>query len=119
MSSPLRADPGCASGTGNGGGSPPLAREHPGCPPPPTVPEAARKPIPKRSRLISYWPVDVAGPAAPAFAGNHTHGGLRRRRIDSGRWVIVKWRPIITTGLICAAAAGIALWVIHAGLVGH
>jgi hypothetical protein len=31
----------------------------------------------------------------------------------------VKWRRIITAGLICAAAAGIALWVIHARLVGH
>jgi hypothetical protein len=31
----------------------------------------------------------------------------------------MKWRPIITVGLICAAAAGIALWVIHAGLVQH
>jgi hypothetical protein len=31
----------------------------------------------------------------------------------------VKWRPILTAGLICAAAAGIALWVIHARLVGH
>jgi hypothetical protein len=31
----------------------------------------------------------------------------------------VKWRPIVTAGLICAAAAGVALWVIHARLVGH
>ena len=32
----------------------------------------------------------------------------------------MKWRTtIITVGLICAAAAGIALWVIHARLVGH
>ena len=31
----------------------------------------------------------------------------------------MKRRPIITAGLICAAAAGIALWVIHARLVGH
>jgi hypothetical protein len=31
----------------------------------------------------------------------------------------VKWRPIVTVGLICAAVAGVALWVIHARLVGH
>jgi hypothetical protein len=31
----------------------------------------------------------------------------------------VKWRPIITAGLVCAAAAGIALWVIHARVAGH
>jgi hypothetical protein len=31
----------------------------------------------------------------------------------------VKWRHIITVGLICAAVAGVALWVIHARLVGH
>jgi hypothetical protein len=31
----------------------------------------------------------------------------------------VKWRPVVTAGLICAAAAGVALWVIHARLVGH
>jgi hypothetical protein len=31
----------------------------------------------------------------------------------------VKWRSIVTAGLICAAAAGVALWVIHARLVGH
>jgi len=31
----------------------------------------------------------------------------------------MKWRPIITAGLICAAAAGVALWVIQARLVGH
>jgi hypothetical protein len=31
----------------------------------------------------------------------------------------VKWRPIVTAGLICAAAAGVALWVIHGRLVGH
>jgi len=31
----------------------------------------------------------------------------------------VKGRPIITTGLICAAVVGVALWVIHARLVGH
>ena len=31
----------------------------------------------------------------------------------------MKWRPIITAGLICAAVAGIALWVIHARAAGH
>ena len=31
----------------------------------------------------------------------------------------MKWRPIVTVGLICAAVAGIALWAIHARLVGH
>jgi hypothetical protein len=31
----------------------------------------------------------------------------------------VKWRPIITAGLICAAAASVAPWVIPARLVGH
>ena len=31
----------------------------------------------------------------------------------------MKWRLIITAGLICAAAAGIALWVIQARLFGH
>jgi hypothetical protein len=31
----------------------------------------------------------------------------------------VKWRPIITAGLICAAVAGITLWVIHGRPVGH
>ena len=31
----------------------------------------------------------------------------------------MKWRPIITVGLVCAAAAGVVLWVIHARLVGH
>jgi hypothetical protein len=31
----------------------------------------------------------------------------------------VKWRPIIITGLTCAAVAGIALWLIHGRLVGH
>ena len=31
----------------------------------------------------------------------------------------MRWRPIITAGLICAAATGVALWVIHARLVGH
>jgi len=31
----------------------------------------------------------------------------------------VKWRPIVTVGVICAAVAGVALWVIHARLVGH
>jgi hypothetical protein len=31
----------------------------------------------------------------------------------------VKWRPIITVGLICAAVAGVALWVAHARLAGH
>ena len=31
----------------------------------------------------------------------------------------MKWRPIITVGLICAAVAGVALWVIHARLDGH
>jgi hypothetical protein len=32
---------------------------------------------------------------------------------------MMKWRPIITVDLVCAAAAGVALWVIHARLVGH
>ena len=31
----------------------------------------------------------------------------------------MKWRPTIAAGLICAAAAGVVLWVIHARLVGH
>ena len=31
----------------------------------------------------------------------------------------MKWRPIITVGLICAAVAGVAIWVIHARMVGH
>ena len=31
----------------------------------------------------------------------------------------MKWRPIITVGLICAAVAGIALWAIHARVFGH
>ena len=31
----------------------------------------------------------------------------------------MKWRPIITVGLVCAAVAGVALWVIHARTVGH
>jgi hypothetical protein len=31
----------------------------------------------------------------------------------------VKWRPIITGGLICAAGAGVVLWVIHGRLIGH
>ena len=31
----------------------------------------------------------------------------------------MRWRPIITVGLICAAVAGVVLWVIHARLVGH
>jgi len=31
----------------------------------------------------------------------------------------VKWRPIITVGLIFAAVAGVAIWVIHARMVGH
>ena len=29
----------------------------------------------------------------------------------------MKWRPIITAGLVCAAVAGIALWAIHIRLV--
>jgi hypothetical protein len=32
---------------------------------------------------------------------------------------MVKWRPIITVGLVCAAVAGVVLWVSHAPLVGH
>jgi len=31
----------------------------------------------------------------------------------------MKWRPIVTAGLVCAAAAGVVLWVIHARLSGH
>ena len=31
----------------------------------------------------------------------------------------MKWRPIITVGLICAAVAGVAIWVIHARVAGH
>jgi hypothetical protein len=31
----------------------------------------------------------------------------------------MKWRPIITVGLICAAVAGVVIWVIHARMVGH
>ena len=31
----------------------------------------------------------------------------------------MKWRPIIAGGLACAAVAGVALWVVHANLVGH
>ena len=31
----------------------------------------------------------------------------------------MKWRPIVIAGLVCAAAAGMALWVIHARLFGH
>ena len=31
----------------------------------------------------------------------------------------MKWRPIITVGLITAAVAGVAIWVIHARVVGH
>ena len=31
----------------------------------------------------------------------------------------MKWRPIITVGLICAAVAGVVLWVIHARVFGH
>ena len=31
----------------------------------------------------------------------------------------MKWRPIVTAGLVCAAAAGVVLWVLHARLVGH
>ena len=31
----------------------------------------------------------------------------------------MKWRPTITAGLIGAAVAGVALWLIHARLVGH
>src|SRR5499427_9158223 len=32
---------------------------------------------------------------------------------------MMKWRPIVTAGLVCAAAAGVVLWVIHARLSGH
>ena len=32
---------------------------------------------------------------------------------------MMKWRPIITVGLVCAAVAGIVLWVIHARAAGH
>jgi len=32
---------------------------------------------------------------------------------------MMKWRPIITVGLVCACVAGVVLWVIHARLVGH
>ena len=31
----------------------------------------------------------------------------------------MKWRPILIAGLVCAAVAGVALWVIYARLVGH
>jgi hypothetical protein len=31
----------------------------------------------------------------------------------------MKWRPIIVGGLVCAAVAGVILWVLHARLVGH
>ena len=31
----------------------------------------------------------------------------------------MKWRPIITVSLICAAVVGVALWVIHARVFGH
>ena len=31
----------------------------------------------------------------------------------------MKWRPIITAGQICAAVAGVTLWVIDARVVGH
>jgi hypothetical protein len=31
----------------------------------------------------------------------------------------MKWRRIIVGGLVCAAVAGVILWVLHARLVGH
>jgi hypothetical protein len=31
----------------------------------------------------------------------------------------MKWRQIIVGGLVCAAVAGVILWVLHARLVGH
>jgi len=31
----------------------------------------------------------------------------------------MKWRPIIVAGLVCAAVAGVVLWVLHVRLVGH
>ena len=31
----------------------------------------------------------------------------------------MKSRPIITAGLVCAAVAGLAVWIIHARLFGH
>jgi hypothetical protein len=31
----------------------------------------------------------------------------------------MKWRRIIVAGLVCAAVAGVVLWVLHARLVGH
>jgi hypothetical protein len=31
----------------------------------------------------------------------------------------MKWRQIVVGGLVCAAAAGVILWVLHARLMGH
>jgi len=31
----------------------------------------------------------------------------------------MKWRQIVVGGLVCAAVAGVILWVLHARLVGH
>jgi hypothetical protein len=31
----------------------------------------------------------------------------------------MKWRQIVVGGLVCAAMAGVILWVLHARLVGH
>ena len=31
---------------------------------------------------------------------------------------MLRWRPILITGLVCAAVAGLAIWL-HAALVGH
>jgi len=31
---------------------------------------------------------------------------------------VLRWRPILITGLVCAAVAGLAIWL-HAALVGH
>jgi hypothetical protein len=31
----------------------------------------------------------------------------------------VKWRPILIAGLVCAAIAGLVIWLQHAALMGH
>jgi hypothetical protein len=47
-------------------------------------------------------------PPPPARAAGHDPGETQ-----------MKWRQVIVGGLVCAAVAGVILWVLHARLVGH
>ena len=63
-------------------------------------------------------------PACPARPAGYAAADLPSSKRTAGSVMSpggaqMKWRQIVVGGLVCAAVAGVILWVLHARLVGH